>query len=88
MEVKESKETNRLPKAKISQYGMLKKMDMAGAIVRVVVYLSSFDKWVVLGNSDLFCHEVCPPSFSLGGRSYPTLEAIMTDVFGFVDRTA
>ena len=85
IEIKETKEVSRLPKAKIGQYGILNKMDAAGALVRVVVYLSTFDKWVVLGNSDLFCHEVCPPSFSLRGRSYPTLEAIMTDVFGYID---
>lgn len=87
LEIKETKEIRRLPKAKIGQYGILKKMDMAGAVVLIVIYLSSLDRWTVLGNSDLFRFEVCPPSFSLAGLPYQTLNALMTDIFGFVDKT-
>lgn len=67
LEVKETKELLRLPKAKIRQYGMLKKFDWAGFDTKVLVYRSQVPDWVVLSSFDLFVHEECPPSFPFRG---------------------
>ena len=69
LEVKETAQKNRLPKAKISQYGTLKKFYWTNADVMVLVYMSEFKKWVVLQATpeynDLFYFDECPPSFDL-----------------------
>ena len=65
LEVKESALERRLPKAKIGQYGMLRKFAWTNAEVLVLVFMSAFNTWVYLTNDDLFSYEDCPASFPL-----------------------
>lgn len=72
LEVKETKEKHRLPKASVSQYGALLKWHLAGFRVLVVVYRSELQDWTYLDNDDLFGYDVCPPSFPFHvSRTYP-----------------
>ena len=69
LEVKETAQKSRLPKAKISQYGTLKKFYWTNAEVVVLVYMSEHQKWVMLQATqeidDLFHYDECPASFDL-----------------------
>ena len=65
LEVKETSNPTRLPKAKIGQYGMLQKFYWTNAHVLVLVYMSAHQRWVGLTGDDLFCFEDCPASFLL-----------------------
>lgn len=66
LEVKESAQTSRLPKAKVSQWGCLKKFHWAGAGIIVLVFMSGINKWVTLGPIELgMGSETCPASFPL-----------------------
>ncbi len=66
LEVKETAQLSRLPKAKVSQWGSLKKFYWAGAGIIVLVYMSSLNKWVTLGPLALgMSDETCPASFPL-----------------------
>lgn len=65
LEVKETANPSRLPKAKIGQYGMLRKFYWTNAHVLVLVYMSAHQQWVYLTGDDLFCFEDCPASFPL-----------------------
>lgn len=65
LEVKETKQINRLPKAKISQFGMLLKFHWAGITPYVLIYRSEMRDWVYLGPDQLFMYETCPPSFDM-----------------------
>lgn len=86
LEVKETAQERRLPKAKISQYGMLKKFFWTRADVMVLVYMSAFKHWVYLeatqDNDELFCFDECPPSFLIDNRkTYPTAAAALEEFF-------
>ncbi len=65
LEVKETANPTRLPKAKIGQYGMLQKFYWTNAHVLVIVYMSAHEKWVYLTGDDIFSYEECPASFPL-----------------------
>ena len=69
LEAKETAQERRLPKAKIGQYGMLRKFYWTNAEVLVLVYMSAYQKWCYLQANqlidDLFCYEDCPASFPL-----------------------
>lgn len=86
LEVKETAQANRLPKTKISQYGMLKKFFWTRADVIVLIYMSAHQHWVYLeatqDNDELFCYEECPASFLLNDRkTYPTAAAALQEFF-------
>lgn len=69
LEVKETAQQRRLPKAKISQYGTLKKFYWTNADVLVLIYMSEHQQWVTLQATheidDLFYYDECPSSFDL-----------------------
>lgn len=66
LEIKETAQEKRLPKAKVSQWGSLKKFYWAGAVPLVLVFMSAINKWVWLGALDLGFHDDdCPASFPL-----------------------
>ncbi len=88
LEVKETKETSRLPKAKISQYGKLKLFDLAGVYTRVVVYISALNVWCCLTDHDLFSFEMCPASFKLSTQRFHTVDEVMSCVFGPIRKTS
>ena len=88
VEVKESKEVNRIPKAKISQYGALQRFSWAGMQTRVVIFLSSTNQWTYLDDTDLFCYEVCPASFPFKRKKYSSADEVLSTLFGGVDRIA
>ena len=82
LEVKESAEKTRLPRAKVSQYGSLLKFHLAGARVLVVVRRSLYRDWVVLHNSHLFHHDETPASFPFAGLpTYPTAAAALSEMY-------
>jgi len=86
LEVKESQNPNRLPKAKIGQYGSLYKFFLTRADVIVLIYMSAHKHWVFLeatqDNDELFCYEECPASFLLNNRkTYPTAAAALSEFF-------
>ena len=82
LEVKESANPIRLPKAKVSQWGTLYKFHLAGAKVVVLVYQSAHRHWVYLTNGDLFSSEDCPASFVLTGRkSFSTAAEALQEIF-------
>ncbi len=66
LEIKETAQTSRMPKAKVSQWGSLKKFHWAGAGIIVLVFMSAVNKWVGLGPLDLGMEsDTCPASFPL-----------------------
>jgi len=67
LEVKETKEVRRLPKAKIGQYGKLKLFHEAGFDTVVLVFRSELKDWVMFTPEDLFCYEELPTSFPFAG---------------------
>lgn len=60
LEVKETKQVNRLPKAKIRQYGQLLKWYWGKITPYVVVFRSEARDWVYLGPDEMFCFDDCP----------------------------
>ena len=82
LEIKETANPIRLPKAKVSQWGTLYKFHLAGANVVVLVYQSAHKHWVYLTNDDLFSSEDCPASFVLTGRkSFSTAAEALQEIF-------
>ena len=83
LEIKETQNPTRLPKAKVSQWGTLYKFHLAGAHVRVLVFQSAHNHWVFLDNDDLFNFEDCPASFLLTGlKTFPTAAKALEEIFG------
>lgn len=82
LEIKETKELNRLPKAKLSQFGSLQRFYWAGTPTWVVVYLSSSNQWTYLSDRDLFCFETCPASFPFQRQKFPDANTVMSLIFG------
>lgn len=81
LEVKESAEKTRLPRAKVSQYGSLLKFHWAGARVLVIVHRSLYKDWVVLHNKHLFLDDT-PASFPFAGLpTYPTAAAALSEMY-------
>lgn len=84
LEVKETQNSRRLPKDKLSQYGKLKMFNVAGFHVLVVVYLSSVRTWTYLSDEDLFCLDDCPPSFPFEeSREFASATDVLDHFFGF-----
>ena len=86
LEVKETAEERRLPKAKIGQYGFLKKLHWTRADVMILVWMSKHKHWVYLeatqDNDDLFHFDECPPSFMLATqKTFPTAAAALQEFF-------
>ncbi len=86
LEVKETANPSRLPKVKLSQYGMLQKFFWTNAEVLVLVYMSAHKKWVILqanfDRDDLFSYETCPASFPLTNLpQYDTAAEALEDYF-------
>lgn len=82
LEIKETAEERRLPKAKIGQYGKLKMFWWAGIEPVILVYRSKFNDWVFFTADDLMPFEECPKSFPFGTRrSYPTASDAMKEIF-------
>ena len=65
LEVKETKQVHRLPKAKIRQYGMLLKWHWGNIAPIVLIYQSETKLWTYLSAVQLFQFADCPPSFDL-----------------------
>ncbi len=83
LEVKETANPARLPKAKIGQYGMLQKFYWTNAHVLVLVYMSAHQKWVYMTGAQLFCFEDCPASFLLTRlRRFDTAADALQEYFG------
>lgn len=84
LEIKSTEQKTRLPRSKVSQYGMLKKMSFAGAEVAVLVHRLAFNDWIVFENLDLdFLADDTPTSFPFEGRrTFPTHAAALTYLFG------
>lgn len=83
LEVKETAELRRLPKAKIGQYGKLKLFTLAGFRARVLVYRSAHKDWVYFDEPALFDYPECPASFPFAGRrSFPSHTEALKEIFG------
>jgi hypothetical protein len=73
LEVKESGEKHRLPKAAVGQWPVLRRFWMAGTCVLVLVYRTGLDCWLVLGDSTLFPEGDPPKSWAFEGhRTFAT----------------
>lgn len=82
LEVKETKQTLRLPKAKVSQWGTLNAWHLAGCASYVLVYRSALADWVTLGPAELFNYDDVPASFPMAAlKSYPTAAAALQEIF-------
>lgn len=82
LEVKETANPTRLPKTKLSQFGMLKKFDLAGFRSFVLIYRSASKDWCYLDRNDLFDHEDVPASFPFTHKlSYPTAAEALERIF-------
>lgn len=83
LEVKETEQVRRLPKAKISQYGQLYSWYLANFQVFVLVYRSKLDDWVILNGYQLFEGDaVSLTSFSMDDQpSYPTAAAALAALY-------
>lgn len=84
LEVKETAQRHRLPRAKVSQWGALYKFHLAGIPAYVLVYRNTCKDWVVLTAPDLhFNRDACPPSFPLEGlASFPTHQKALAHLYG------
>lgn len=82
LEVKETKQLNRLPKAKVRQYGMLLKWWWGNVKPYLIVYRSEAKDWVWLGPEQLFCFDECPPSFDMTQRpKFSTAADVLSHLF-------
>jgi hypothetical protein len=82
LEVKETAQKTRLPRAKVSQFGKLQMFHWAGFRTLIVVYRSLFNDWTYFVPHDLFTTEEPPASFPfVEGRSFPTAEALLDSLF-------
>lgn len=82
LEVKETAEQRRLPKAKVSQYGKLKMFDAAGARIIVLVKRSAHGDWTFFRARELFHHEDTPTSFPFEGRpTFATAADALQEIF-------
>lgn len=81
LEAKETAESNRLPKAKIRQYGKLLMFHHAGMQARVIVFRSLYSDWVYFDNVDLFL-DPSKSSFSFKDKqSFSTWDKALTEIF-------
>lgn len=81
IEVKETAQPNRLPKAKIRQYGQLLKWWHGGIHPRVVIFRSAHNDWTWIGPDQLFGFDVVPPSFDMTGRpSFSHANELLQDI--------
>ncbi len=82
LEIKETKETTRLPKNKVRQYGMLKKWWLAGIMPRVLVYRSTSNDWTYFTEGELFALEDAPASFPMADRpKFASEKEALTEMF-------
>lgn len=82
LEIKETKELNRLPKVKVRQYGMLQKWWWGNVAPYVVVYRSAAKDWTYLSSDELFCFDECPASFDMTNRpKFNTAADVLSHLF-------
>lgn len=82
LEVKETAQLKRLPRAKVRQYGMLFAFHLAGVEAYLPIFRSAYGDWVLLGPDQLFAEEDCPPSFDLTFlKPYPSAAALLEELF-------
>lgn len=82
LEVKDTQQERRLPKASIGQYGKLLMFHLAGFRTLVVVRRRTLGDWVCLTGEDLFSHPECPPSFSFAAlTAYPNHTSLLEEYF-------
>lgn len=84
LEVKETAQKTRLPKAKIGQYGKLKLWNFAGFETALLIYRSFYNDWVVLEASDLFPPGDAPASFQIADplrKTYDTAAQALERMF-------
>lgn len=85
LEVKETAEAKRFPRAKIRQYGALRKMHWAGAVVIVLVHRSLYQDWTIFQACDLFpdADDITPTSFPFEGKTfYASHQLALKRIFG------
>ncbi len=83
LEVKDTAEEKRLPRAKIGQYGKLKMFQWAGIEPYVLVFRSVFKDWVILTPEYLMSYEDAPTSFPFAGLpTYPSEPHALKEIFG------
>lgn len=82
LEVKETAQPKRLPKAKISQYGKLLMFHLAGFETYVLVFRSAQGDWTYFDRKDLFDHDETPTSFIFRtDRSFPSAAAALERIY-------
>ena len=82
LEIKETKELNRLPKAKVRQYGMLQKWWWGNVAPYVVVYRSVAKDWTYLSSAELFGFDECPASFDMTSQpKFSTAADVLSHLF-------
>ncbi len=79
LEVKETEHPLRLPRTKVSQYGVLKKFYLAGGKTNLVVYRSLADSWTYFTTDEIFRDNADPPTsfVFVVGRDFPTAAAVL-----------
>lgn len=80
VEVKETANPVRLPRAKVGQYGKLRMFHLAGMRTLLLVYRSAHDDWVAFEGHELFPAET-PISFPFPNISYFTAADALTVFF-------
>ena len=82
LECKETAEEKRLPRAKVSQFPKLRMFWMASNSVRVIVYRSLYQDWIVFDELDLFMQQELPTSFPFAGkRSFETAAEAVHSIY-------
>lgn len=81
LEVKDTSQPRRLPRQKVSQYGVLKMFWWAGINPYVLVHRSTLGNWCVLTAKELFPEGSTPPSFLMEGlATYPNPAAALREI--------
>lgn len=90
LEVKETAEANRLPKAKIGQYGKLLMFHLAGFKTIILVYRSAYGDWTYFTGDHLFEGERMGASFPWVKSGWPdadkALDTALREVTYHLDR--
>lgn len=82
LEVKETKNTTRLPRDKVGQYGKLKMFWYTQAFrIIVLVYRSEHNDWKILDEENLFGDEDVPTSFPFEPKSYANVDEALSTIF-------
>jgi hypothetical protein len=84
LEVKETAEERRFPRAKVAQWAKLRRFWIAGNDVIVLVYRSMFKDWTYLRARELFIYDgdEAPKSFPFEGRpTFPTHNEALDEIY-------